>query len=98
MRALSRHHRLWSGWFILGRGEMAKDLGAKVELSQVSLKYSGLRPWEIWLSEAQERMVLAVPEVHLARLLELYDHFGVTVDKLGEMTGSGRMEVFLKGT
>jgi len=42
-------------------GEMGEKIGAVVELSQVPLKYAGLRPWEIWLSEAQERMVMAVP-------------------------------------
>jgi phosphoribosylformylglycinamidine synthase len=42
-------------------GEMAKAIGARVQLEQVPLKYPGLRPWEIWLSEAQERMVFAVP-------------------------------------
>lgn len=41
-------------------GEMAAGLGARVRLEDVPLKYPGLRPWEIWLSEAQERMVLAV--------------------------------------
>ncbi len=42
-------------------GEMASDLGGTISLDDVRLKYPGLQPWEIWLSEAQERMVLAVP-------------------------------------
>jgi phosphoribosylformylglycinamidine synthase len=42
-------------------GEMGATLGAKVDLAKVPLKYTGLRPWEIWLSEAQERMLLAIP-------------------------------------
>jgi phosphoribosylformylglycinamidine synthase len=41
-------------------GEMAEHTGADVELSLVRRKYAGLAPWEVWLSEAQERMVLAV--------------------------------------
>ncbi len=41
-------------------GEMGEAIGATVQLETVPLKYAGLRPWEIWLSEAQERMVLAV--------------------------------------
>jgi phosphoribosylformylglycinamidine synthase len=47
-------------------GEMASTLGADVDLAKVRLKYSGLAPWEIWLSEAQERMVLAniLPRLH----------------------------------
>ena len=40
---------------------MAEGVGADVELTAVPLKYPGLAPWEIWLSEAQERMVVAVP-------------------------------------
>jgi phosphoribosylformylglycinamidine synthase subunit PurSL len=47
-------------------GEMGEKTGAAVQLELVSLKYPGLQPWEIWLSEAQERMVLAVPPHSLA--------------------------------
>jgi phosphoribosylformylglycinamidine synthase subunit PurSL len=42
-------------------GEMAEGVGADVELDLVPRKYPGLEPWEVWLSEAQERMVVAVP-------------------------------------
>ncbi len=42
-------------------GEMTSKIGGDVDLTSVRLKYPGLAPWEIWLSEAQERMVLAVP-------------------------------------
>ena len=42
-------------------GEMSSQIGADVDLLDVRLKYPGLAPWEIWLSEAQERMVMAVP-------------------------------------
>jgi phosphoribosylformylglycinamidine synthase len=43
-------------------GEMAKEIGAEADLKDVRLKYAGLAPWEVWLSEARERMVFAVPE------------------------------------
>ena len=49
-------------------GEMAEGVGADVELSHAPLKYPGLAPWEIWLSEAQERMVLAVEPQRCAEL------------------------------
>ncbi|HNJ98749.1 MAG TPA: phosphoribosylformylglycinamidine synthase subunit PurS, partial [Ilumatobacteraceae bacterium] len=42
-------------------GEMAEGIGAEVDVTLAPLKYPGLRPWEVWLSEAQERMVFAVP-------------------------------------
>jgi phosphoribosylformylglycinamidine synthase len=54
-------------------GEMGKNLGIEVELDEVPLKYEGLRPWEIWVSESQERMLLAVPETNLAKLLEIFE-------------------------
>jgi len=50
---------------------MTSKTGGDVDLTSVRLKYPGLAPWEIWLSEAQERMVLAVPPKHVAALQEL---------------------------
>jgi len=52
-------------------GEMGAEIGATVELERVPLKYAGLRYDEIWISEAQERMVLAVPQSQVAALLKL---------------------------
>ena len=52
-------------------GEMGEKIGAAVELDKVPLKYAGLRYDEIWISEAQERMVLSVPQEKLDELLEL---------------------------
>ena len=52
-------------------GEMGETLGADVQLQTVPLKYPGLRPWEIWLSEAQERMVLAVAPDKWERLCQI---------------------------
>jgi phosphoribosylformylglycinamidine synthase len=74
-------------------GEMAQTLGAIVELSRVSLKYQGLRPWEIWLSEAQERMVLAVPPAKLPALSALCGRFEVNLDQVGQISGDGRIVV-----
>jgi len=52
-------------------GEMGETIGAVVELDRVPLKYAGLRYDEIWISEAQERMVLAVPPEKVEELLKL---------------------------
>ncbi|HEV7299671.1 MAG TPA: phosphoribosylformylglycinamidine synthase subunit PurS [Tepidisphaeraceae bacterium] len=52
-------------------GEMGEKTGAFVELGKVPLKYAGLRYDEIWISEAQERMVLSVPQEHVKELLEI---------------------------
>ncbi|MFZ5920820.1 MAG: phosphoribosylformylglycinamidine synthase subunit PurL [Chloroflexota bacterium] len=74
-------------------GEMASKIGAQVELQRVRLKYPGLAPWEIWLSEAQERMALAVPPGNVPALQELCDTFDTELTDIGEFTGSGRLVV-----
>jgi len=74
-------------------GEMAAGCGAEVQLQAVPLKYPGLAPWEIWLSEAQERMVLAVPPEHLPALAALCQDYAVELTDLGVFTSSGRLVV-----
>lgn len=74
-------------------GEMAAELGARVDLRDVPLKYAGLAPWEVWLSEAQERMVCAVPAVHIGRLQVLCELYQVELSSPGEFTDNGRIVV-----
>jgi phosphoribosylformylglycinamidine synthase len=74
-------------------GEMASRIGCDVDLTRVRLKYPGLAPWEIWLSEAQERMVLAVPVKNLTALQKLCDTFDTDLTDIGAITGSGRLVV-----
>lgn len=74
-------------------GEMGEQTGARVELSQVPLKYAGLQPWEIWLSEAQERIVMAVPPQHLAALLACCAAEEVEATAAGTFDGSRRLVV-----
>jgi phosphoribosylformylglycinamidine synthase len=78
-------------------GEMAAQLGATVELGHVPLKYSGLRYNEIWLSEAQERMVLAVPPQNLAELQRIFAEEEVETAVLGTFTGDKRLRVLYRG-
>jgi len=66
-------------------------LGVEVDLALVPLKYQGLRPWEIWLSEAQERMVLAVPEESLPRLQALCRAYDVEATVLGRFRDDGAL-------
>jgi len=75
-------------------GEMALESGgAEVDLSPAPLKYPGLHPWEIFLSEAQERMTLAVPPEKLQRVLELADKMFVQATPLGTFNDSGLLVV-----
>jgi phosphoribosylformylglycinamidine synthase len=70
-------------------GEMGAELGANVELDKVTLKYSGLRYDEIWISEAQERMVLSVPQNKIAELLELSKNENVETTVIGTFGTDG---------
>jgi phosphoribosylformylglycinamidine synthase len=76
-------------------GEMAKGPGGcRIHLDRAPLKYPGLAPWEIFLSEAQERMTLAVPPDNLESLLDLAHRREVEATDLGEFTDSGLLECF----
>jgi len=79
-------------------GEMAEGVGADVELDLVPLKYDGLEPWEIWLSEAQERMVIAVDPGKLAQLIDRCAYYGVDLADIGAFTGDGLLTVRSGGT
>ena len=71
-------------------GEMAEDTGGcEIDLAKAPLKYDGLRPWEILLSEAQERMTLAVPPGKLDEFLALALEMGVEAVVLGRFTDNG---------
>jgi phosphoribosylformylglycinamidine synthase subunit PurSL len=78
-------------------GEMASKLGCDVELTNVRLKYPGLAPWEIWLSEAQERMVLALAPENIPALQNLCDTFDTELTDIGAFTGDGRLIVRYDG-
>jgi len=82
-----------AGGFSSAIGEMAAETGAYVELEKAPLKYQGLTPWEIWLSEAQERMVLAVPPSHLQDLLDICTIEEVEATIIGTFTNTHRLHV-----
>jgi phosphoribosylformylglycinamidine synthase len=64
-----------------------------MHLERAPLKYAGLDPWEILLSEAQERMTLAVPPKNIGRFMELASRMEVEATVLGEFTDSGKFHV-----
>jgi len=78
-------------------GEMGAQCGAEVELEKVPLKYPGLTPEEIWISEAQERMVLAVPPERLAECLEVFAAERVEATAIGRFTDSARLLLTFDG-
>jgi phosphoribosylformylglycinamidine synthase len=78
-------------------GEMGGELGARVDLDKVPLKYSGLSYMEIWISESQERMVLASPPEKADKLVELFEKENVEATVIGEFTDTKRLELFYQG-
>ena len=75
-------------------GEMAQATGgAEIDLALAPLKYPGLAPWEILISEAQERMTLAVPPAQIDAFLALAARREVEATVLGRFTASGRLVV-----
>ena len=74
-------------------GEMGSDVGAEVYLDDVSLKYEGLAPWEIWLSEAQERMVISIPLHNLDPFLEICQAESVEATVLGKFTDTKQLQI-----
>jgi phosphoribosylformylglycinamidine synthase len=80
-----------AGGFSSAVGEMGEKIGAEVWLDRVPLKYEGLSYTEIWISEAQERMVLAVPPDRWKELAELCASESVEATVIGEFVPTGRL-------
>jgi len=86
-----------AGGFSSAVGEMAAEIGASVNLDKVLLKYKGLSYSEIWISEAQERMVISVPRKNLKRILNLFKKENVEAAVIGRFTNTKRLEIFSHG-
>ncbi|MBI3041065.1 MAG: phosphoribosylformylglycinamidine synthase subunit PurL, partial [Chloroflexi bacterium] len=78
-------------------GEMAEATGVRVDLDKVPLKYAGLSYSEIWVSESQERMVLAVPPDCIEALLNLCASEDVEAAVIGEFTNDRRLRLSYNG-
>ncbi len=74
-------------------GEMGERIGAEVQLDQVPTKYDGLSYTEIWISEAQERMVLAVPAGRWDALAALCASENVEATVIGKFSPTGRLQL-----
>jgi phosphoribosylformylglycinamidine synthase len=86
-----------AGGFSSAVGEMGAEIGATVDLDKVPLKYEGLSYTEIWISEAQERMVLAVPEENWPALRSLCSGEDVECTAIGRFEPAGRLRLRYQG-
>ncbi|EKD65581.1 MAG: hypothetical protein ACD_50C00045G0004 [uncultured bacterium] len=75
-------------------GEMGEKTGVTVELKNALLKYQGLSPWEIWLSESQERMILAIPKNRIQEFKKICKKYNVEISVLGKFDGSKKLKVY----
>ncbi len=74
-------------------GEMGENIGVTVDISKAPLKYTGLAPWEIWLSESQERMVASVSPDNVKDFLAICDKYNTEATVLGEFDGTNRLTI-----
>jgi phosphoribosylformylglycinamidine synthase len=101
-----RDHELGSSVTDLGGGglssavgETAKrfNCGATVELDEVPLKYVGLSPWEIYISESQERMLLTLPPENLSNVLKVFEKEDVEANVVGKLTSENCLVLRYRG-
>lgn len=78
-------------------GEMGEETGAEVHLEKVPLKYTGLSYCEIWISEAQERMVLAVSPENIDEIKDVFEMENVEAAVIGKFTGDKKLRLFYEG-
>ncbi len=87
------------GGISCGTGEVAErsNCGIHVYLEKIPLKYRGLAPWEIYVSESQERMLLSVPEKNLDKALEIFESENVNATPIGKFTDDRILRVTYLG-
>ncbi|MBL7070897.1 MAG: phosphoribosylformylglycinamidine synthase subunit PurL [Candidatus Omnitrophica bacterium] len=78
-------------------GELGEETGVEVHLEKVPLKYHGLSYSEIWISEAQERMVLAVPPENIGEIQQIFATESVEATVIGTFTTDKKLRLFYKG-
>jgi phosphoribosylformylglycinamidine synthase II len=77
-------------------GEMGADLGAEVDLEKVTLKYAGLSYTEIWISEAQERMVVSVKPENLDAIMTIFESENVEATVIGKFNDDKKLTLRYK--
>ncbi|MBI4652267.1 phosphoribosylformylglycinamidine synthase subunit PurL [Candidatus Desantisbacteria bacterium] len=87
-----------AGGFSSAVGEMGKNTGAIIHLEKAPLKYSGLAPWEIWVSESQERMVLAIPPEFLDETQKIFSDYNVESTVLGNFSADKKLKIFYENS
>lgn len=85
---------LGAGGISCAVGEMGSKTGVWIDLARVPLKDASLAPWEILLSESQERMLAAVPPSKLDEALEILRRYDIEYAVIGEFTDTGKLTAY----
>jgi len=90
---------LGGGGLSCAAGEMAyrANCGVHVNLERVPLKYVGMSPWEIWISESQERMLISVPRENVQRVLDVFEGEEVEATHVGKFMDGNMLYVDYRG-
>ncbi len=85
---------LGAGGFSSAIGEMGVETGVTVQLEKAPLKYQGLVPWEIFLSESQERMLIILPKKNLRKFFSICKKYNVEATEIAKFDNSKKLQVF----
>jgi phosphoribosylformylglycinamidine synthase len=79
---------------VVGEMALGGNCGAEVNLEKVPLRDKDMVPWEIWVSETQERMMLAVKEKNVEKVLKIFSKHKVPATVVGRSTDVPRTKIF----
>ena len=82
---------------VVGEIALAGGCGAEVDLGKVPLKEEGLAPWEIWVSESQERMMLSVSQRNVDKVLHIFRLWDVPATPVGKIIRDKRVRLYHSG-
>ncbi len=82
---------------VIGEMALAGGYGAEVELDKVPLKEDDMLPWEMWISESQERMMLAIHPDNLDKVMEVFDLYDVEANVVGRVIPEKIVKINFKG-
>ena len=82
---------------VVGEMAHAAGMGAEVDLGKVFLREPDMDPWEIWVSESQERMMLTVAEKNVYNVLEIFEFWGIKAAIIGKVVRGNHLKVKYKG-
>ncbi|MCL1972486.1 MAG: phosphoribosylformylglycinamidine synthase subunit PurL [Endomicrobia bacterium] len=80
-----------AGGYSSAFGELGEKTGVNIELEKIPVLKKGLEPWQIWVSETQERMAFVVPAKNIKKFLEIFKKAGVEAVVIGKFTSDKKL-------